>query len=435
MKGGRSLPLRAFAALLIPSLALAAEGSGQQDPGAAWSMARDGQVLPALVMAERLFETDRMPAGSLAQLMAVVGDADGVEKLLWRDGGPQDPGSEETARVSVEPAIDAIVRLAANKRIVILNETHHDQRHRAFAMRLALRLREVGFTHLGAETFTESISESMKDGAPDGRGGVYVIDPVFADFVRQAYKAGYLLFSYEQTAAQAEAAEDAGINARMAREEAQASNILRILTEEPHARLFIYVGGSHLLETDDDSGRAWMAKILKHESGVDPLTIDQTFGTPRLSRGREGRLYRQVERHLSRYPAIARDERGRLLARAGTDITVFHPSDSVPTPRPNWLFMCGYRMPYDIPLERSSSRRLVRAFLSGEPDGSIPVDQVLVERNAAAAFLMLPPGRYRIESQSEAGNSAVLDASFDTLKARGSWTLRKYRDAESCKQE
>lgn len=432
MKCKQLLLVHAFAMLLNPLVAVSADVPEQkQNPGVVWSMARNGQVLPALVMAENLLAAGRMPAGSLAQLMTVMSDGNGVERMLWRDSEPESI-ADEAADVFLEPAIESILELAAKRRVVILNESHVDQRHRAFAMQLALRLREIGFTHIGAETFFESISDSMKDGAPDKESGIYTIDPVFADFVRQAHKAGYQLFAYEQTSEQVKAAEGAGSDARKAREEAQARNILQVLRKNPRARLFIYVGGSHLLEKNDESGKAWMAKLLKQASDIDPLTIDQIFGTPHLSKAREGSLYKQVEHKLSSFPAVASDRDGRLLARNGTDVTVFHPADTVPTPRPNWLFMCGYRAPYDVPLERRNARRLVRAFLINEPAGSIPVDQVLLERNSAVASLMLPPGRYRIESQSENGDSMVLSALFDTSLANTSWYLRSYQSAASC---
>ena len=80
--------------------------------------------------------------------------------------------------------------IAEGKRIVIINEAHHAPRHRAFTHRLMLALREAGFTHFAAETFTPRMPSLLEDGAPMVRTGPYIRDPVFADLVRQAAKAG-----------------------------------------------------------------------------------------------------------------------------------------------------------------------------------------------------------------------------------------------------
>lgn len=418
--------------LLMTPLVLAADRSGEEPSlGSVWQMVREGRVLPALVLAEEMHAEGRMRSADLAQIMTIVGDERRVEDLLQRPGAPTtgDVVVAGDGELSAEPALNAIVDLAKGRRIVILNESHFDQRHRAFALLLAKKLRGIGFTHFGAETFAPSIVESMQDGAPDGQSGVYVADPVFGDLVRQSYKAGYVLFSYEQTTEQATVAEGTEPDQRLAREETQAKNINAILQNDPDARMFIYAGGSHLLESPDASGQAWMALLLKRASGLDPLTIDQVSGTPHLSPARESPLYRKVKPMLPQYISVLRRGRDGFLGRDGVDLVAFHPPSTLQTPRPSWLFMCGYRLPYDIRVDGARSPRLIRAFLRDDPAGSIPVDQIVLKKGESSASLMLPHGLYRIEVQSEAGSDTELNASFNASSNAASRALRRYQDA------
>jgi hypothetical protein len=400
-----------------------------------WEMVGQGQVLPALALAERAFETKRIGRGDLAQLLAVIGQERRIEDLLasgatHRSNVPGEDQSDE--QFSTKPALQAIAEMAKDKRVVILNESHFDQRHRAFATLLAGKLRTLGFTHFGAETFKPGVVQSMQDDAPDAQTGIYVADPVFGDLVRQAKRQGYILFPFEQSAEQSRVADAAHRDARLMRERDQAANITAVLRGNPTARVFVYVGGSHVLEAADASGAEWMAALLKQESGLDPLTIDQTAGTPRLSTVKEGALYRAIKPFLKNRIVVAKRVNGEHVAKPGVDVVVFHPQSGMVNSRPGWLSMCGYRAPYEVAIGPSHERSLARAFVVGEPSGAIPMDQVVVEQGQSLATLMLPAGRYRIELQSEAGRNSVLIENFDTSKSTTPVSTREIPHATSC---
>ncbi|MCC7632786.1 hypothetical protein [Stenotrophomonas rhizophila] len=395
-----------------------------------WQRAGEGRVLPALVEAERMHALGRIGPSELAQLLAIAGDESGAERLMAQAYPQKVVDMPPPPRAVMERAVDAIAALARTRRVVILNESHADSRQRAFALALAARLRGLGYTHFGAETFTDGVAGSMRDGAPDAATGVYTADPVFADLVRYAQRIGYVLFPYEQREDQAlHAPADSGPSAR---EWAQARNIVDLLVADPDARVFIFSGGSHLRETVDARGREWMGAWLRRLGGLDPLTVDQNAGLPHPAPARETPLYRSLRPLLPNYVAAVRLNGGDYATRDGVDMVVFHPALASVTARPAWLYMCGYRLPYVIALPAGDQRRLVRAVAADEPAGSTAVDQVLVAAGTAKVELMLPTGRYLIQSQSEQGHDTVLMTRLDTVTRPVSDGLAGYQRAMSC---
>jgi hypothetical protein len=320
----------------------------------------------------------------------------------------QPPLSEETAAkvrlATAEPALGAIVKAAAGTRVVILNEAHHSPRDRAFALEVAKALRPLGYTLLAVETFTNHpplIAALAREGFPRLTSGIYLKEPVFGDFVRQALGLGYSPIAYEQDAEQRKTGES-GIPGR---EQAQAENLAAALRFNPGRKLFVYVGFSHVAETpiEHGSGRMeWMAARLRKLTGIDPLTIEQT-ALAEDSQSRSGR-----EAWALAAPKLRRTSVLRLdgqpfafgLYADAIDLQVLHPPTRLRGGRPDWLAAMG-RSPRAVPaaLIPKRGRRLVQAFLAGEPADAVPVDQVLVEAGKAVPVLMLPEHRIRYAVQ------------------------------------
>lgn len=384
----------------------------QTDWDRAWSLlTKQDRPLSAVVVMEKMVENKKLPAQTFAQFYAVTGDERGTNALM--DQGAEADASlpEDTTGYAQKSAIDTIVRAVRDRRVVILNESHDKQRHRAFALEVALQLRKVGFTHFGAETFSRDLAESMKDGAPSLKTGVYTLDPIFADLARQAVVVGYQLFDFEQRPDQRPSGSVDRIARTTAREQAQAENIKKILDANPNARLLVYVGGQHASKIPDQDDVAWMALILKRMTGLDPLTIDQTVGTPRGRADLDNPLYRGIANvSVLNYPVILTNAAGQSFPRSGYDLLVFHPRISDLAGRPGWLEMNGYRKSYALKLTPIPSRTLIRAFVKGEPPGSIAMDQILISANQTEVTLMLPVGQYSVVRQSEIGESTQVDS-------------------------
>jgi hypothetical protein len=332
-------------------------------------------------------------------------------------GGPGGAGaplaSSPVDEAEALDAIPALVAAAKDRRIVILNESHHMPRHRAFAAELARALRAEGFTWFGAETFMD-IAGTEKRGYPSNATGYYVRDPVFGELVRTVLALGYRTFPYE---VEAHLPSNASVQERINhRETHQAENIVkRCFDEDPEARVFLYVGYSHATEQWSDKGgkneTAWMAARLGEITGYDPLTIDQTTATPHSGAAHDDPHWRRAaEAGKLAGPKLLRKKDGSFVFvgdYAGQiDLQVFHPPVGELHGRSDWL--ARGRVPLALPAEfvaecEPELRLVAQAFRASEPKDAIPSDQFLVRGNESPASLLLVPGEYRLQLVDEDG--------------------------------
>ncbi|WP_408951512.1 hypothetical protein [Lysobacter sp. Hz 25] len=392
--------------LMVVCAAIAAESPTPSLSAALNLILKEDRPLPALEMLRAGVESGKFPAATSAQFYAISGDALGTAQMNDRGAKTSEPEHPQIDRPEwvKRPALPEILRASAGKQVVMLNEDHYHQLHRAFGLLLLTELRKAGFTHFGAETFGSTLQESMSDGAPDLRTGVYTTDPLYADMARQAAALGYSLFDYEQRSDQ-ESSAGSSEDQRLVRERAQAGNIAAILKANPAARIFIFAGAGHIAESTEPDGREWMALVLKKEHGIDPLTVNQVLGTPRSRPELDGALYRSVSTGLS-VPSVVQSTTGPLTA-PGFDTIVFHPRQQLANGRATWLGMNGYRHPCRVQIKPSRQVSLVRAFVASEAPRSIPMDQVLIPPDATVAPLMLPNGRYRLVRETLDGEQAL----------------------------
>lgn len=304
-------------------------------------------------------------------------------------------------------AITEIVRRARDTRIVILNEDHGQPRHRAFGLEVARALRPLGYDVLAIETLSNDADAKLaaskmvalaRDGFPRRTTGYYSLDPVFADFIRHSLQLGYRPVAYEQTNRQSSMSEDS----IAPREQAQADYIVaRALKAYPRSKLLIYVGWSHATEnpqpTKTGAARRWLATRLKAQTGIDPLTIDQT--TLIDAGGFHSVLYGVVADRLRGRSSVMLTRGAPLVVgpyKGLIDLQVAHPRTRRISGRPDWLAAMG-RTPSPIPvaLLPATGTRLVQAFIATEGADALPVDQVLVTAGAPIPKLLLPKVRVR----------------------------------------
>lgn len=319
-------------------------------------------------------------------------------------------------------AVAAIRQEAQDRRVVIINEAHHDARHRAFTKQLVDGLAADGFTHFAAEAFhatQDDLDLAFENGYPVRELGFYVVEPVFADLVRTTFALGLAPVRYEQTPDQACEGECSSAERIRARERAQARNLADALAESPDGRFIVHAGYSHVDERGDENEDGvldgWMAAELKALTGIDPLTIDQEtgsgYGRPRIPPVHA----RMMQEYDVSAPTVFRRPDGSWFAdpEARTvDMLVVHPPlRRLEDGRPAWLAMDGYRKPVgmtDFALPETRPL-LVQAFVEGEEGATIPMDQYLLrEGESGDANLLLPSGRYRIRAQRLEGEDIDL---------------------------
>ena len=306
------------------------------------------------------------------------------------------------AAAAPRDAIAEIVRRARSTSIVILNEAHGSPRDRAFGLEVARALRPLGYSVLAVEAIRtypiagdplSGVDRLKRDGFARFGTGTYTRDPVFAGFLREALALGYEPVAYDATTAQAKSGTVAD------REQAQADNLVAaIFAKRPKAKVFIYVGASHLAETRL-RGTEWMGARLKRMTGIDPLTIDQATLTDVAARS----AYDLAAARIGERPAIFLAGRKPLvlgLYAKAVDLQIVHPHRAYRFGRPGWLAALGGR-PVPIPkdLARATGRRLVQVFAANAPADAVPLDQVLVEGNGAMPMLMAPAEPLRFQVQ------------------------------------
>lgn len=377
-------------------------------------MVLEDEIMPALALLDQIIANDERASRTGAQYWSFSGDLVTADELWVRTVDPPSGALPDLSQAQPAPAIEEIVRLAQDRRVVIINEAHHAPRHRAFTHELMLSLHEEGFTHFAAEAFCsgDHCGPLLTDGAPMGGGitGFYLIEPVFADLARQAGAVGYSLVGYEITPQQrAASGANPDMDSMNYREFAQAENLKAVLDANPDMRVLIHVGFGHVEESLPEQPLHVFAGRLKELTGEDPLTVDQTLGTPQPGE-HDTPLYRAFVERFGRAqaPMVIAYGSERPTGVYRTDLGVIHPEQREINGRPDWLSMGGYRKPRQFPLEPLGARSLVRAFLVGEPEGAIAMDQILVEPDAESVTLMLPPAVYRLVRQTETSENLLL---------------------------
>ncbi|MEL6706881.1 MAG: hypothetical protein AAFP79_01265 [Pseudomonadota bacterium] len=328
-------------------------------------------------------------AGILAQGWSMLGREDLGAKAGSDEYEARPCKALEGGAKGTEAVLGAIAARAAATRIVIINESHEVTLHRDFSRHLIERLRPLGYTVFAAETFSnlkdapDPVEEHAELAFPHIAEGYYLREPVFGELVRTAKRLGFRLAAYEQPFVPPDE-RPKSIDEQIAqREQTQAENLTVLLkTMGPQEKLVVHVGYAHVREIETKRGdgfdTSWMGARLKRMTGVDPLTIAQTY-----CRGSSDSV------QLSKAP-----ER----ARGWFDLIVDHPVHGFRHGRSDWRFKAGARA-VDIPEPYASAQEtlIIEAFAEGEPFEAVPVDRVWVDPGEDVK-MALKPGRYTVRA-------------------------------------
>lgn len=327
-----------------------------------------------------------------------VGDTQGAldafNRTVEENGSADINNLEKIKKAETEDAVSAILREAKNRQIVILNESHHVPLHRAFAMTLARELKKLGFTYLACEAF------SPYEPPPSGKkyiaqnAGIYTQETTYANFLMEAIQDNWKLINYEPISG--------------SREYEMAKNIVdRAFKDDPQGRVFIYVGYSHVHEypkAQTDNDNSWMAAQLTRLTGINPLTIDQTYLYQHSDTTRQIALYNAALKKQTIDKPYVLKSSGNIYLKVGlesekVDIQVVHPPAGIDpqTGRAAWLRSMAGLTPRAIPLGLlpKKGKRLIYAYHLKDPIDAAPADVVMVEEGKTIPKLMLPKGEFR----------------------------------------
>lgn len=303
-------------------------------------------------------------------------------------------------------ALDAIVQLASNRQLLLLNEAHNVVLTRSLSVQLLAPLRAEGFNYLALETLYATDTALVARGYPTQASGFYTAEPVYAELVRSALKLGFHVIAYEAT-------DNVSGDAR---EAAQARNIQRgVFDRDPHARLIVVAGYGHIQKSGGYLGGHSMAWHLHKMSGIDALAIEQTMLIPHPRASDNHPLYDALNATaaLSTPTVFVNPAGNPWTLRDGYDISVVFPPLGLRRGRPTWLTLGGLRVPYFVGAERCGARIpcLVEARYATEGDDAIPADRMTLtalplnavssqargaDRGRASGELYLRPGAYRL---------------------------------------
>ena len=325
-------------------------------------------------------------------------------------------------------AADAVVDMAANRHIVMVNEAHHDAHTRELTLELLPRLRAMGFQYFAAEAVDDKDPGLMQRGyAIDTTGSEYLLEPLYGEIIRQAIKLGYIIVPY-----------DADASASTARDTIEAQTLYeKVFAKDPQAKLFVHAGYSHIDKASGNlgSGIKPMGMQLAQMSGYDPLCVDQVQFRDVAVGGLDFGFYDKVALQFSPHEPIALRKLDSdtywTSDRREHDITVILPpaapsdldygvanvADAVrreitlpqapfdPRERPSWLSLEGKRttVSIDTTLCQDQVPCVVDAYYTGEPDNATPADRYTFLKGHSHNVLYLYPGHYRLRAWNAAG--------------------------------
>ncbi|MDE0004310.1 MAG: hypothetical protein OXQ29_16595, partial [Rhodospirillaceae bacterium] len=340
-----------------------------EDQATLFNMARDQTAPPDYV--DELFQeigftdpADPMSRGEWwfhMQRLAAVGREDRHAEV---QGWPVIARQCEPTNERDPDVLNVIVDLAANTRIVIVNEAHDRPHHREFTRTLAIRLAPLGYTHFAAEALDPGTFTSGAFPYARTNYGTYINEPVFGSLVRTAIELGFVLVAYDSGITDAEAALET-VEQVTLREERQASRLAEVIADLTDSeRILIHVGYSHAAEVPirgfGGNQIEWMAARLKQLTGIDPLTIDQTDC---LSDSDRIQFAAASPRH----------------ADGQHDLLVAHPALKFVDGRPEWRAEEPVSQ-VEVPsgLVSDSARTIVEARYVDEPMDAVPIDRVML---------------------------------------------------------
>jgi hypothetical protein len=341
------------------------------------------------------------------------------------------PGTDDWRGVD---AADAVVAMAADRHIVMVNEAHHDAHTRELTLELLPRLRALGFRYFAAEALSEKDPDLVQRGyATDQSGTEYLMEPLYGEIIRQAIKLGYIIVPYDP--------ETAAVDNR----DLQQARTLyeKIFAKDPQAKLFVHAGYSHIDKAPGNLGEGVqpMAMQLKRLSGYDPLCVDQMQFRDVAVGGLDFGFYSTVAvRFKPQEPIVLRNRQTNAVWSSDPrrhDVTVILPPAAerdldvngimktdvflrkvvLPhTPfdldeRPQWLTLSDKRAAFRIDLDLCAGQLpcVINAYYPNEPDNAVPADRYTFTHFRSHNVLYLYPGRYRLRAWSATGTTSQQD--------------------------
>lgn len=284
-------------------------------------------------------------------------------------------------------AKEYILKRSKKEKVVIINEAHHNPRHRTFTKSLLEDLYKNGFRYLGLEAISDTAINKRNYAIKSS--GYYTAEPEFGNLIFEAKKLGFVIFGYEASKA---------TNGKE-REIEQAKNIYEFMKLNQDGKYLIHCGFDHVYEGEVRMWEKAMAGRLKEYSGIDPFTIDQVKLSEHSSSSFNHYFLNATK---EKEPFVLQTQGGDIIngqdGTKQTDLIVIHPITSYHYERPNWISYGKkeYWIPEDR-LKKYSYPIQILAFRDQEYENEgVPTDIIELSNAVSDKPLYLGNGKHTI---------------------------------------
>ncbi len=284
-----------------------------------------------------------------------------------------------------------ITFIADRYKVIMLNEANNKPLHRAFAYSMLDVLYNRGFRYLAMEMLNPMPDHELTK--LTYKTGHFATEPVAGELIRQALDLGFTLVAYEDPQGNSHTPTE--------RDSIQALNIVKILKQDPEAKIFVYASYGHIAEKSTTPDFIPMGMAFRRMTGIDPLTIDQTDMTEE-SNFPFGKAF--YDAYIEKFPLstpsipLDNDEPVNVTGTTLYDLTVIHPKTNYYYARPTWLALSNRRQPVSVKT-KNKDIFLVQAFYQFESFGTkpgqvVPADQTYFAYGNGVYTLYLRRGLY-----------------------------------------
>jgi hypothetical protein len=328
---------------------------------------------------------------------AAFDKVDTIKQLLYErhtfKGNSIKNRSSDTVSVNNQLAISKILEEADRQKVMMINESHYDWRHRYLVTLLLDSLFKKGYRYLCMEALNNR-GDINKRKFPTSEDGFYMKEPFMANIARTALNTGYQLIAYDDTTDRVD--ENLFNSPIDKREYNQALNLYRHYKKDTAAKWLVYAGYGHINKLQfSTTESSTMAKYFSELSHVNPYSINQSaycdiFNTkePVDSSGSDENYY---------YLRNSQVADSILLKQS--DLYVINNIDTIPYEKMNPGN--GYK-PYQLHYEvgkNSGDGYAVQVFLKDEYDQSHQAIPVYIKRSFENIFnktIWLPADEYHM---------------------------------------
>jgi outer membrane protein OmpA-like peptidoglycan-associated protein len=305
-------------------------------------------------------------------------------------------------------------------RNVILSKTNLNQvvqiqtsslypEYQMFILELLGEWYQQGFRYIGLENI-KNLNSISALGFPTFENGAQFHQAIFGEIIRQGQLAGFQFFSLSASKNEIQKAKailkKQHFNAEnqsendAAKKWAGAMNINRVLKKDKNAKVLLLT--NNIIE-NKEGNPSTIAFWLKKYSQINLLSIGQT-NVYRPCSGPQNPILKRIK--ISKPTAFQKRniilvpyEREEKQASQTHDIHVFHPRNTFPHNRPQYLSKTGIRRPYRLNIDKYKMTYpcLILAYKKGEDvNKAIPIDVIELTDNQDITPLILPNGDYEI---------------------------------------